>query len=59
MKTLKTKSEITAATLKEQDCDYRGSRIGYWKEANVYIKGSHFNSIVEYFETITDLKLAL
>ena len=58
MKTLKTKSEITSKNLKEQDCDYKGFRIGHEKESNLYIRGSHFNSGVDYFETIEDLKLA-
>lgn len=57
MKTLKTKSEITSKNLKEQDCDYKGFRLGYDKEEKLYIRGSHFNSGVDYFETIQDLKL--
>jgi len=59
MKTLKRKSEITAKTLKNNNCDYKGHRVGYDKKNGVYIIGSHFNTPVNYYETITDLKMAL
>jgi len=57
MKTLKNKSEITAKNLRAQDCDYKGYRLGFDKKENLYIVGSHFNSQVDFFQTIEDLKL--
>lgn len=57
MKTLETKSEITAKNLKEQDCDYKGKRLGFDKDENLYIIGSHWNKGVTFYETIEDLKL--
>lgn len=59
MKTLTTKSEITAKNLKSEDCDYKGSRLGFDNEENMYIRGSHFHSGVDFFETINDLKQSL
>ena len=59
MKTLKTKSEIKSTNLKEQDCDYKGFRLSYDKKEGLYIKGSHFSSGIDYFETIKDLKISL
>ena len=59
MKTLKTKSEITASILKSEDCDYNGHRIGFDNYDKVYIRGNHFNSSVDCFETIADLKVCL
>ena len=59
MTTLKNKSEITAKNLKGQDCDYKGRRLGFDRDENLYIKGSHFNAGVDYFETIEDLKISL
>jgi len=58
MKTLK-KSEITSKNLKDQDCDYKGFRLGFDKDGNVYFKGSWFNSPRDEYETIEDLKLSL
>lgn len=55
MKTLKTKSEITSKNLKEQVCVYKGFILVYDKEEKLYIK-EHFNSVVDYFKTIKDLK---
>jgi len=58
MKTLKNKSEITSKNLEEQDCDYKGFRLGYDENDNVYFKGSWFNFTRDEFETIEDLKLS-
>lgn len=59
MKTLTNKSEITAKNLKEQDCDYNGHRLGFDYDELLYIRGSHFNSEVDFFETIADLVLSV
>ena len=57
MKTLKNKQEITSKNLKQQDCDYKGFRLGFDKEDNVYYKGSWFNHARDEFETLEELKL--
>lgn len=59
IKTLKNKSGITSKNLKEQDCDYKGKRLGFDKNENSYIIGSHFNIGVDFYETVEDLKLYL
>ena len=56
MKKLKNKSEITARKLKSEDCDYKGHRLSFDKKENLYIRGSHFNSGVVFYETIQELK---
>ena len=58
MKTLRTKAQITSENLKKQNCDYKGFRLGYDKFEKLYVRGSHFNWGVDYFETIKDLKLS-
>ena len=59
MKTLANKSEITAKNLKENDCDYKGKKLGFDKESNVYFIGSWFNNPRTEFETIKDLKYSI
>ena len=59
MKTLKTKSEISAKNLKSQTCDFKGMKLSFDKEQKLYTVGSHFNSGVRYFDSISDLKAAL
>lgn len=56
MKTLKSKAEITAKNLKEQDCDYQGLRLGFDKVNNLYIIGSHFHSPVVFYRSVKELK---
>jgi hypothetical protein len=56
MKILKRKLDITAKLLKAEDCDYKGHRIGYDNKEGLYIRGSHFQSGVDYFENIDELK---
>lgn len=55
-KMLKSLKEVTSVNLKSQDCDYKGHRLGFDKKENAYIIGSHFNSPVQFYETIKELK---
>jgi hypothetical protein len=57
MKHLKTKREITAKNLKAQDCEYKGFRLGFHKDENLYIIGTLWGPAVTFYETIKDLKL--
>ena len=57
MKHLKTKREITSRNLKEGNCNYKGFRLGFDKNEDAYVVGSHFQPRVDFFETIEDLKL--
>lgn len=56
MKILKNKQEITSKNLKEQNCDYKGFRLGFDKEDNIYFVGSWFKSARTEFQTMEDLK---
>jgi len=58
MKTLNSKTEITAKNLKSVNCDFKGYNLGYNKTQKVYFIGSHFNSNKDFFATIRDLKLS-
>jgi hypothetical protein len=57
MKTLKTESEITSKNLKNQDCEFKGRKLGFDKDDKVYFSGSLFHTWRDEFETIEDLKL--
>lgn len=57
MKTLKTKSEITAKELKTNDCIYENNKIGFDKKENLYFIGSVWNSqVYSYHDSLEELK---
>ena len=57
MKNLRTKSEITAANLKSEDCNYRGHRIGFDQAESLYLIGSWNNNGVNYYQSVKELKM--
>jgi len=56
MKHLKRKSEITSKNLRDQDCNYRGSKLGFDKTEQLYFIGSWFNESKIYFNSVDELK---